>query len=217
MKISRRHIKAATGTHEFTVEQLRGSADADACAAVSRRFAGVIDAKFAAARGDGAAIACHAGCSFCCYQRVGVLPHEAVALRHKLRDGMPREQALPIERRLLDNARRVAGLSAGEHYAAKIPCAFLVEHRCSAYDARPGTCAVYHSMSRARCAQSFEHPAGLGTPSASRPVLSELQAFGDAQIEATRAGLVDAGIEATRVELHEALRRLIEDSAEPNA
>ncbi len=216
MKISRRQIKAATSTHEFTVEQLRASADADACVAVSRRFANVIEAKFAAAKSDGVAIACHAGCSFCCYQRVGVLPHEAAALRQKLR-GMPRAQALRIEQRLLENARRVAGLTAREHYAAKVPCAFLVEHRCSAYEVRPGACAVYHSMSRERCVQSFERPTSLGTPDASRPVSAELQAFGDAQVEATRAGLIDAGLEATRVELHEALRRLIEGSDQTTA
>jgi Fe-S-cluster containining protein len=114
---------------------------------------------------------------------------------------------------VLENARRVDEMSRAQHQAANLPCAFLVEGRCSAYTLRPSVCASFHSMSRARCEQSFQRPDDIGTPRNSRPVLLELQAFADAVIEATSAALVSAGLDNRKLELHQALRALLEDGS----
>ena len=102
-------------------------------------------------------------------------------------------------------------MSVEEHRSANIPCAFLVDGRCSAHEVRPSACAAYHSMSRARCEYSYNHPRGIGTASNSRPALAELRTFCDALIEATEAGVNDAGLSSTKAELHQVLRTLIED------
>ena len=60
--------------------------------------------------------------------------------------------------------------------AANLRCALLVDGRCAAYEARPSACARYHSLSRARCKYSYEHPEDIGTPRNSRPALEKASA-----------------------------------------
>ena len=79
---------------------------------------------------------------------------------------------------------------------------------------RPSSCATYHSLSRERCEHGFRHPEDIGTARNARPVLLELQVLGKAQIEATSAARSVAGLAAQQVELHQALRALL-DGAEP--
>ena len=189
----------------------RGYAAA-ACVATSRQTAGVIDAEFAARRAEGAAIACAAGCAFCCHQRVGVYAHEAVALLSRLR-ALESRDAAAIEARIRANARAVDGMTAEQHRATNLPCAFLVEGRYAAYEVRPLACARYHSLSRARCEHAFAHPEDAGTPRNSRPALAELEALGDALAAATDSALEAVGLSTARGELHQLLRALLENPA----
>jgi Fe-S-cluster containining protein len=195
----------------YTAETLAQSRDAAACEAVSRRVTAAFEAELAAARADGAPIACAPGCAFCCHLRVGVLPHEAVALWRHLRTGLPANESAEIERAILENAQRIDGMTAAEHRAANIPCAFLRAGRCSAYDVRPAACAAYHSASRERCEHAFNNPRDAGTPKNRRPALLSLQEFGDAMIAAVRGGLEDAALTSVETELHQSVRALSED------
>jgi Fe-S-cluster containining protein len=214
MELSRQHLNAAaTATYEHTLSELRNGADAATCEALGRRLAATIDAKFAAVQAAGATVACAPGCDFCCHQRVSVLPHEAIALFTFLRTRMPSALAAAVERRIFENAQRVDSLTVREHYAANIRCAFLVDGQCSAYAVRPSACATYHSLSKARCEYSFNHPQGIGTPANNRPALLELQAYCEALIEATQAAFKDAGLVAEKGELQQRLRTLLEDAS----
>jgi hypothetical protein len=85
---------------------------------------------------------------------------------------------------------------------------------CAAHDARPSSCATYHSLSRERCEHAFRHPQDIGTPRNARPALLELQVFGTAQIEATSAARKAVGLSGEQTELHQALRALL-DGATP--
>jgi len=214
MELSREHLNAAaTAAYQSTADNLGKGCSSAACESVCRRQAAAIDAEFAAAQKTGAAIACTPGCNFCCHQRVGVLPHEAIALFRYLRTRAAPAVAAAIERQILENARRIDAMTVREHYAANLRCAFLIDGQCSAYEVRPSACAAYHSLSRERCEYSYNHPHDIGTPKNSRPVLLELQAFCDALIEATQSGLEDIGLSNTKGELHQLLRTLIEDTS----
>jgi hypothetical protein len=212
MELSRRELsEAATATFDFTLARLKAAPSAEACADIARRLAAEIEGKFAELEREGAGIACVAGCAFCCHQRVGLLPHEAIALLHYLRSELPPAMAEHVEGRIRANAARSEGLTPREHLALRLPCAFLVDGRCSAYAVRPANCAAYHSLSRARCEHAFANPQDAGTPRNSRPALLALQNFCDAQIEATRAAVAAAGLDDTKGELNAALRTLLDD------
>ena len=139
--------------------------------------------------------------------------HEAVALLRHLRTKVPHAEAAAIEQRVLANARTIDGWTPEQHRAANLRCALLVDGRCAAYEARPSACARYHSLSRARCEHAFDHPEDIGTPRNSRPALVELQNLGIALDSALEAALVDAGLPATKGELQQTLRALLEDSS----
>jgi hypothetical protein len=210
MKLSRERLNAlTTAVHESAAAALGERQSVEASATLCRRVNGVIDAEIAALREEGAAVACAAGCNFCCHLRVSVLPHEAASLLLQLRTRMAPETAALVERRLLANAERIDGLTPQQHRTAGIACAFLVDGLCSAHDARPAACAAYHSLSRERCEQSFNNPSGIGTPQNARPVLLELQVLGAALIEAAEAAYAAAGIDGAQAELHQAVRALL--------
>lgn len=214
MELNRERLNAATtATYERTAAELRASCATATCAALCRRLNGVFEGEFAASTDAGVPIACAPGCDYCCHLRVEVFRHEAAALLEHLRTCAPRAEAAAIERRILANAQRIDGMTVEEHRAAGIPCAFLTEGRCSAYDVRPSACAAYHSLSRDRCEHSFRHPRDIGTASNARPALLELQVFGTALIEATQAGCKDAGVASEQTELHQTLRALLVSGA----
>jgi len=201
----------AADVYRHTTQRLGARRDAVTCAVVCRRTVDTIQGEFEAVKADGAPVACAAGCTFCCHLRVGVFAHEAIALLAYLQTTATRDEATAIRERVLENARRIDGMTVAEHYAARLPCAFLVNGRCAAYDVRPSACARYHSLSRARCEYAFDHPHDMGTARNSRPALLELQAFGAAVESATSAALDHAGLSASKAELHQLLRTLIED------
>jgi hypothetical protein len=214
MQISRERIHgAATGTHDHAKRHLGASCAPADCAAVCGRLARELDDAFAAARHDGATVACESGCDFCCHLRVSVFEHEAVALVHYLRTRLTPHDAAAAERRIVENATRIDSMTVAQHYAARMPCALLVDGQCCAYEARPSACAAHHSLSRSRCERAFAHPEHHGTPKNSRPASLELQALGDALIAATHSALEENGRSAMRRELHQCLRDLLEKPA----
>lgn len=211
MRLSREHHhNEATATFEHTAAELGKCADGAAGAALCRRFNRIIDRKIEALGGDGAAVACAPGCHYCCHLRVTVFAHEAAALHEYLRTRASPDEAALIERRIRANAQRIDGMSAAEHRSASMACAFLNDGLCSAHDVRPSACAAYHSLSRDRCAHAFSRPEAVGTEQNSRPVLLHLQVFAAAQIEATNAARIAAGLPDGQTELHQALRALLD-------
>jgi Fe-S-cluster containining protein len=212
MRLSRERVNAAaTAGFRHTADELARDCSGASCAALCRRHNGVIENEIETLERAGAAVACRAGCDFCCHQRVSVLPHEALALFDHLRTRSPPAEAAAIERRIRENARRIDGLTLAEHHAANLACAFLIGGRCAAYEVRPSVCASFHSLSAERCEHSFNHPESIGTPKNSRPALLELTALTDALIEATQAGIAAAGLASGKAELHQALRALLDE------
>jgi hypothetical protein len=211
VQISRERIGgAATAAYELTKARLgaAGSAGED-CAAVTAHVARVLDEAFAAAAAAGAPLACAAGCAWCCHLRVSAFAHEAAAIVHFLRARLTPAEAAAARERIVANAARIERMTVAEHYAARMPCALLVDGRCRAYEVRPSACAAHHSLSRERCEAAFANPAQHGTPANSRPAALELQTLGDALIAATQSALVDSGLPETRGELHQQLRELL--------
>jgi len=180
--------------------------DVDSCAALTRRINGLLDEAFQHFQQDGAALACRAGCSFCCHLRVMVYPHEAIALFRYLGSRMPREQTTVVRERVVQNA---ALIREGRAPAA-LACAFLVDGKCSAYEVRPGACSGYHSLSRERCEAEYQSAANAPD---GVPVLKALRYVAAALDDGMEQGLSALGLSKARIELHIAVAALIKSPA----
>jgi Fe-S-cluster containining protein len=194
----------------FAVEAVRStlgeSTDVDACVALAGRIDVLMDEALEYFRQGGAGVACRAGCSFCCHLRVMVYPHEAIALFRYLRSRIPKEQADVIQARLIANAAHIGKLSREGRMATGVACAFLVDGKCSAYEVRPAACSGYHSLSKERCEEAWQTPAG----SPDRiPVLKGLRYVAAALDDGMDQALAEARLSGRRVELQTALAALI--------
>jgi Fe-S-cluster containining protein len=180
-------------------DTLGRSTDVDACVALVGRVHRLLAQAAQHLPPGGAALACRAGCNFCCHLRVMVLPHEAIALFRYLQSQMPVATAHSVRARL-----RAQASSATLSPRA---CAFLVAGECAAYEARPSACAAYHSLSKERCEQSFLDPS---LPSGT-VVLRSLQVVATALEDGVSSALRAQGLNQDRIELHAALAALLAD------
>jgi Fe-S-cluster containining protein len=97
---------------------------------------------------DKAAVACAAGCAFCCYQPVAVNGPEALALAARARLNPEYE----------DNVlAAAASLLAGQVNNMRCPL-LAPTNDCSAYAGRPLACHAYVSISVQDCKSKFEAP-----------------------------------------------------------
>ncbi len=91
---------------------------------------------------------CRMGCNYCCKdERIVLTEKEAVlAVQHV-------EQALDAEQK----AKVVASILAAGQTSdqASVPCAFLIDERCSIYASRPLACRSYFSRSVTSCHDFF--------------------------------------------------------------
>jgi len=195
---------------EAVAATLGTSTDVDACVTLAARIDTLIEQAMQSLQADGAGIACREGCSFCCHLRVMIFPHEAIALFRYLGSQMPKEQARTVRKRVLENAAHIGALAREGRTATSLPCAFLVDGKCSAYEARPAACSGYHSLSREKCEASYGNggnlPEGI-------PVLTALRYVAGALDEGLEQGLDAAKLSATRVELNTAVAALIRNPA----
>jgi Fe-S-cluster containining protein len=195
------------------------STDVDACVALARRIAALMGDALQYFRREQGAIACQAGCNFCCHLRVMVFPHEAIALHRHLGSRLPREQAQQVRERLLAGAQRLTQAPPGSAAPGvpRSPCAFLVEGQCSVYEVRPSACAGYHSLSREACERDHESSSAAAAqdPQAAGgiPVSQAMQHVATALSAGLATGLAHAGLSPARVELQTAVAALLAEPA----
>lgn len=190
---------SADDPRQFAFDAVRAtlghSTDVDSCVALTERIDTLTTQALEFFQREGVgSVACGKGCSFCCHLRVMVYPHEAIALFRYLNSRIPEEQAVGIRKRLMESAKRVAPGMA---------CAFLVEGECSAYAARPGACAGYHSLSREKCERG----------DSDIPMLQGLHHVATSLDDGLDQALAAAGLSSLRIELHAALAALIRNPA----
>ena len=93
-------------------------------------------------------IPCRMGCNYCCKdERIVLTEKEAVlAVQHV-------EQALSLEQKTKVVASILAAGQTSDQ--ASVPCAFLIDERCSIYASRPLACRSYFSRSVSSCHDFF--------------------------------------------------------------
>jgi len=103
-------------------------------------------------------VACRAGCSHCCHQRVGVTPPEAFAIFHHLLETRDRAQLARLFETVITKRRHTHGLSAQERLSPLLPCPFLQANSCSIYEVRPLSCRGVNSLDERVCAAKLHDP-----------------------------------------------------------
>jgi Fe-S-cluster containining protein len=89
-------------------------------------------------------LACGNGCSWCCHLHVDAKAPEIFLIADYVKDILAPapEEIDALKQRLTTVAARTEGLDPGRRALAKIPCALLVDGRCSVYKVRPLACRV---------------------------------------------------------------------------
>lgn len=117
---------------------------------------------------------CRAGCSFCCYLRVGVRAHEAFVIADFVRANFSPNELQSLIGRLQEHVVQTSPLSEGEHIGTNFKCPMLVDSKCSVYPVRPLACRGYHSLAVSSCRYSFENPRDTIERRPSDPTLDSL-------------------------------------------
>jgi Fe-S-cluster containining protein len=147
-------------------------------------------------------VQCGKGCNFCCHQKVLISAVEARVIAADLRRRLP-AAALAAMRALLTRraAQSAAFANAGQHWRARLPCAFLAEDGgCSVHAVRPLVCRGYQSLSREACQEKYVADA------APRPPIDRYGHFaGNAVLRGLRDTLAAAGADGGLHELHGAV------------
>jgi hypothetical protein len=163
-------------------------------------------------------VACRAGCSHCCHQTVGVTAPEVFALYEHLRTTRDDDALAAVADRVRAMDDRTRGLPPAERVTPELPCVFLVDDRCSVYEARPLSCRGTNSLDAAACERNLRDPvahAAFVAGEASVPCYIEpIHAF-----HAVTAGLQLAldqlhGLEVVPLELTAAMRIMLDAPGE---
>jgi len=147
-------------------------------------------------------IACRAGCSWCCHLYVEVTPPEALELARWIEETSTPEQRTAWVELLRQRAAQARGKSSSGYAVAKIPCAFLADSLCTAYEHRPLACRGYFSHDATRCEVGYKTPLKSGAT-----VKIPARAF--TMMHLIREGLLQgceaAGVQSASYELHQAV------------
>lgn len=156
-------------------------------------------------------IHCRAGCSHCCHMRIHATAPEVILLAQFIRKTFSEAQFRDLRLYLEEADKITGGMSDEEHGKAGVACPLLVDHHCSAYEARPLECRGYVSMSVDACREASRNYDAWNVPL----YYPQYSIFKNVQI-GLLAALVGAGYDIELLELTGALRIALEvpDTAE---
>jgi Fe-S-cluster containining protein len=209
-------LEDPNAAHEFakrkTTEHLRRSRNSEACAGLVATLNRRMEATFSHVKAEGApAIACRAGCSFCCHIPVEIVAHEAIALYDYLQTRLPQDVKAAVTERLLANAEGIGAMTKEEHLATNVQCAFLIDEKCSVYESRPLACASHHSLDVSRCEDSYKHPEVPDGDAPGIPKIFELVAIDGAMKAGVLEALPAVKLNNETLELNTAVAALVRD------
>ena len=165
------------------------------------------DARIAAAR-DVGALACCAGCTWCCYFTVDVRAAEVFKILEIVERSFAPELKARVYAEVRANSVALKNLDAGERVTRNLKCPFLSEGRCTIYAARPQSCRNYHATNVAGCQQSYQEPENLDIDPEFAPGVYQA---GGAHVEAFSSAMFEAGYDVNAYELNCAFDAALSD------
>ncbi len=104
------------------------------------------------------AIACKAGCDYCCHYKIEVSAAEVLTIQQHVVKHFRPEQIQQVLAQARHNVAEAKGMSRKEQTATNQRCAFLLNQQCSIYDVRPANCRNFHATDAKTCQTLFEQP-----------------------------------------------------------
>ena len=156
------------------------------------------DARIAAAA-DVRALACRAGCTWCCYFTVDVRAAEVFTILDFVEQSFKPEEKARVYAEVRANSAELGKLDQGGRVTRNVKCPFLSGGRCTVYEVRPQSCRNYHATSVAGCRQSYEEPENLDIDPEFAPGVYQA---GGAHVEAVSTAMRDAGYDVRAYELN---------------
>ena len=151
-------------------------------------------------------VACRAGCMWCCtLSQIAASPPEVIRIAQHLRATRTPDQLDALAARLRQREGRLAAMSPERRGRARLPCALLVDNRCSVYEIRPLACRGVTSSSADACEASYNSGWLRKIPNGGRHLgitVDVREGVGD--------GLAAAGLDGADLDLTIALRIVLE-------
>ena len=141
--------------------------------------------------------ACREGCAWCCHNTVGTAAPEVFRITAYLRQTLTPEQLCAAQARIKALTEQRQVLRRDRRSRAHLPCALLVEDRCSIYPVRPLTCRGYNSSDARQCERSLEPGSQVLVPSYAPQ--HRLCTF---VLDGMRAGLEESRLDGELLELY---------------
>jgi Fe-S-cluster containining protein len=160
---------------------------------------------------DPRAIACRAGCAWCCSLFVSATAPEILQIADYLRATRSATELSALHEQLVQRERQLAGKTAEQRSAARLPCVLLADQQCSVYPVRPLACGSWTSTDAQRCEESWRSQ-WAETITANQ---MQLWLYGGVML-GLREGLEAHGLAAEQLDLATALRIALDtpDAAE---
>jgi Fe-S-cluster containining protein len=144
---------------------------------------------------------CKAGCSFCCYNQVGVTPAEVLVISDYLKTRLNKDELKALNGRITDLDKVTHNLNFFDRKKSKLPCPLLVNNQCSVYEVRPLSCRGWNSTDVNDCQRALETREDVEIKVSG----NHLMITNSISTGITR-GLLEAGLRAAPLELTAALR-----------
>jgi Fe-S-cluster containining protein len=155
-------------------------------------------------------VACRAGCAYCCYARVSVLPSEALNIASFIATEFKQDAQKAVLERIRSYSDVLSTLPVEGRMSNVMQCPFLLDNRCSIYEVRPLPCRMHHSMSVDACRENFsDHEKPI-------PMVAEFSEATMPVVDGLNKGAQQAGKRSQDLEFIPALRIAMEteDAAE---
>jgi Fe-S-cluster containining protein len=144
--------------------------------------------------------ACREGCAWCCHKLVGTSQPEVFRIARFLRETFPVDACAATVARIEKVKQERERLRADGWAAKRLPCALLVDGRCSVYPVRPLTCRGFNSSDAAACERSV-----VSRERGKVPIFEPQLRIATFVLDGTRAGLAELGMNSDLLELNAAL------------
>ncbi|TAD87934.1 MAG: YkgJ family cysteine cluster protein [Alphaproteobacteria bacterium] len=177
---------------------------------LTQTLEGQTEAAFAASttgQAERAAIACAAGCAFCCRNSVEITIPEAIALAEAITQ---RSDHAAMRERFAATAAAIQGLSPLRRQAQAIACPLLEAESCSQYPDRPLACRSTYATSAAACRRDLESVSSGGKPQPIKMPATP-QVIRTGIVSGIADGLAARRLQADTVELISAVAMILAD------